>query len=88
MNKPRSLDDGCNPEGLAQACTLTATKNPPRRVFCWGKIVDPAVCCWLQLLAFHEVVHAAFSQAEPLIGFAAVVGVICVDFFPLRIGVA
>ena len=40
----------------------------------------------LQLLAFHEVVHTGFSQAEPLIGFAAVVGVIRKDFFPLRIG--
>lgn len=55
--------------------------------FCEGKLVAPAFNCELQLLAFHEVVHAAFSQAEPLIGFTAIVGIICVDFFPLWVGV-
>ena len=43
--------------------------------------------CELQLLAFHEVVHAGLGQAEPLIGFTTEVGVIRIDFLPCRVGV-
>jgi hypothetical protein len=69
---------------------MQTTKNPPRRVFLldWLKAAFEGSPVQLQLLAFHEVVHAGFSQAEPLIGFTAVVRVVCVDFFPLRVGIA
>ena len=79
MTQPRSLD------------RLNADNKKPAKagfLLDWLNAAFEGSPVKLQLLAFHEVVHAGFSQAEPLIGFTAVVGVVCVDLFPLRIGVA